>query len=250
MLFTTNIFLFFFFPFCILGYFILNHFKNIKLNNLYLVLTSLFFYAWAGINMALYFIIFIIYVYLASHLLENSENDQQRKIRLVSVLISLVGLLVYIKYFNFFILNFNFIFKFELTPKNIIVPLGVSFITFEAISYILDVYWKKAKATTLLDIALFLSFFPKVVSGPIVLYSDFSYQMKNRVVSLELISIGIERIMIGFAKKAIIADTLGITVTNIIENLKYGIDNITAIGGMLCYVIHCSYIMIFQDILI
>ena len=102
MLFTTNIFLFFFFPFCILGYFILSHFKNIKLNNLYLILTSLFFYAWAGINIALYFIIFIIYVYLASHLLENSENDKQRKIRLISVLISLIGILVYIKYFNFF----------------------------------------------------------------------------------------------------------------------------------------------------
>lgn len=241
MLFTTNIFLFLFFPFCILGYFILNYFNKIKLNNLYLILASLFFYAWASIDMALYFIIFIIYVYLASHLLENSENDRQRKIRLISILISLVGILVYIKYFNFFILNLNFIFSLELTQKNIIVPLGISFITFESISYILDVYWKKAKATTLLDVALFLSFFPKVISGPIVLYRDFSCQIKNREVSLELFSTGIERIMIGFAKKAIIADTLGITVSSIIDNLKYGIDNITAIGGMLCYTLQLYY---------
>lgn len=241
MLFTTNIFLFFFFPFCILGYFILNYFKNIKLNNLYLILTSLFFYAWVGINIALYFIIFIIYVYLASHLLENSENDKQRKIRLVSVLVSLIGILVYIKYFNFFIYNLNFIFELEIPEKDIIIPLGVSFIVFESISYILDVYWKKVKATTLLDVALFLSFFPKVVSGPIVLYRDFSYQMKNREVSVELVSIGIERIMIGLAKKVIIADTLGITVSNIVENLKYGIDNITAIGGMLCYTLQLYY---------
>lgn len=241
MLFTTNIFLFLFFPFCILGYFTLNYFNRIKLNNLYLVLASLLFYAWAGINVALYFIIFIIYVYLASHLLENSENDQQRKIRLISVLISLVGLLVYIKYFNFFILNFNFIFKLELTQKNIIVPLGVSFITFEAISYILDVYWKKAKATTLLDIALFLSFFPKVVSGPIILWRDFSSQINNRKVSLDLFYNGVERIMIGFAKKTIIADTLGLTVSNIMENLEYGIDNVTAIGGMLCYTLQLYY---------
>lgn len=241
MLFTTNIFLFLFFPFCILGYFTLDYFNRIKLNNLYLVLASLFFYAWAGIDVALYFIIFIIYVYLASHLLENSENDQQRKIRLISVLISLVGLLVYIKYFNFFILNFNFIFKLELTQKNIIVPLGISFITFEAISYILDVYWKKAKATTLLDIALFLSFFPKVVSGPIVLWRDFSSQINNRKVSLDLLYNGVERIMIGFAKKTIIADTLGLTVSNIMENLEYGIDNVTAIGGMLCYTLQLYY---------
>ncbi|AVQ22367.1 MBOAT family protein [Fusobacterium nucleatum subsp. nucleatum ATCC 23726] len=241
MLFTTNIFLFLFFLFCILGYFTLDYFNRIKLNNLYLVLASLFFYAWAGIDVALYFIIFIIYVYLASHLLENSENDQQRKIRLISVLISLVGLLVYIKYFNFFILNFNFIFKLELTQKNIIVPLGISFITFEAISYILDVYWKKAKATTLLDIALFLSFFPKVVSGPIVLWRDFSSQINNRKVSLDLLYNGVERIMIGFAKKTIIADTLGLTVSNIMENLEYGIDNVTAIGGMLCYTLQLYY---------
>ena len=142
---------------------------------------------------------------------------------------------IYIKYFNFFIYNLNFIFELEIPEKDIIIPLGVSFIVFESISYILDVYWKKVKATTLLDVALFLSFFPKVVSGPIVLYRDFSYQMKNREVSVELVSIGIERIMIGLAKKVIIADTLGITVSNIVENLKYGIDNITAIGGMLCY---------------
>ena len=123
MLFTTNIFLFFFFPFCILGYYFLNYFKRIKLNNLYLILASLFFYAWAALDIVLYFIIFIIYIYLASHLLENSKNENQRKIRLIFVLTSLVGLLTYIKYFNFFIINFNRIFKIDLQQKNIIVPL-------------------------------------------------------------------------------------------------------------------------------
>ena len=215
MLFTTNIFLFFFFPFCILGYYFLNYFKRIKLNNLYLILASLFFYAWAALDIVLYFIIFIIYIYLASHLLENSKNENQRKIRLIFVLTSLVGLLTYIKYFNFFIINFNRIFKIDLQQKNIIVPLGISFIIFEAISYILDVYWKKAKTGTLLDVTLFLSFFPKIVSGPIVLWRDFSSQVNNRKSSFELFYKGIEKIMIGFAKKLIIADTLGITVSSI-----------------------------------
>lgn len=241
MLFTTNIFLFFFFPFCILGYFILNYFKKIKLSNLYLVLASLFFYAWAAINIAFHFIIFIIYVYLASHLLENSENDRQRKTRLISILILLVGILAYIKYFNFFILNLNFIFNLKLAPRNIIVPLGISFIIFESISYILDVYWKKAKATTLLDVALFLSFFPKVISGPIVLWRDFSSQINDRDVSLDLFYNGVERIMLGFTKKVIIADTLGVTVSNIIVNLECGIDNMTAIGGILCYTLQLYY---------
>ena len=241
MLFTTNIFLFFFFPFCILGYYFLNYFKRIKLNNLYLILASLFFYAWAALDIVLYFIIFIIYIYLASHLLENSKNENQRKIRLIFVLTSLVGLLTYIKYFNFFIINFNRIFKIDLQQKNIIVPLGISFIIFEAISYILDVYWKKAKTGTLLDVTLFLSFFPKIVSGPIVLWRDFSSQVNNRKSSFELFYKGIEKIMIGFAKKVIIADTLGLTVSSIIGNLENGIDSITAIGGMLCYTLQLYY---------
>ena len=99
MLFTTNIFLFVFFPFSIMGYFILNYFNKIKLTNLYLILISLFFYAWAAIETAVYFIILIIYVYLASRLLENCKNDKQRKIRLVPILISLIGILFYMKYF-------------------------------------------------------------------------------------------------------------------------------------------------------
>ena len=249
MLFTTNIFLFVFFPFSIMGYFILNYFNKIKLTNLYLILISLFFYAWAAIETAVYFIILIIYVYLASRLLENCKNDKQRKIRLVPILISLIGILFYMKYFNFFIENLNSIFKIKLTEKNIIVPLGISFILFEAISYILDVYWKKAKVGTLLDVALFLSFFPKVISGPIVLWRDFSYQINDRKVSLQLFYKGTERIMIGFAKKVIIADILGKVVSSMYWNIDYaiywnadyGIDSITAIGGILCYTLQLYY---------
>lgn len=155
--------------------------------------------------------------------------------RLISILISLVELLAYIKYFNFFIFNL------KLAPRNIIIPLGISFIIFESVSYILDVYWKKAKATTLLDVALFLSFFPKVISGPIVLWRDFSSQINDRDVSLDLFYNGVERIMLGFAKKVIIADTLGATVSNIIVNLECGIDNMTAIGGILCYTLQLYY---------
>ena len=112
---------------------------------------------------------------------------------------------------------------------------------FEAISYLVDIYKGDAKSGGLIDVFLFFTFFPKIASGPIVLWKDFSSQIYNRTVSVDLFFSGMNRVMIGFAKKSIIADSLGVVVNDITSNAPLGIDSPTAIFGALCYFLQIYY---------
>ena len=103
-----------------------------------------------------------------------------------------------------------------------LIPIGISFVIFEAISYVVDIYRGDAEAGSLLECLVFLSFFPKLVSGPIVLWKDFRPQLNNRRVKLDEIAEGIDRIIIGLAKKAVIADTLGSRIAAINTGIEYG----------------------------
>lgn len=119
-----------------------------------------------------------------------------------------------------------------------IAPLGLSFITFSAISYLADIYRGQARSGSLLDCALYLSFFPKVVSGPIVLWKDFQPQIRSHTSTWETCADGLNRIMIGFVKKTILADTFGACLASI--GLT-GIDRITAAGTLVLYMLQIYY---------
>ena len=122
--------------------------------------------------------------------------------------------------------------------KALAAPLGLSFITFSAISYLTDIYRGQASAGSLTDCALYLTFFPKVISGPIVLWKDFQRQMPDRKISLELYTAGINRMMAGFAKKVILADTFGACLAEIgLAN----IDRVTAVGTLVLYMLQIYY---------
>lgn len=123
-------------------------------------------------------------------------------------------------------------------PQSILAPLGLSFITFSAISYLADIYRGNASAGSLIDCALYITFFPKVISGPIVLWKDFQAQIKQRKMSLNLSADGINRIIIGFAKKVLLADTFGACLTNIGTQ---GIDQLTAFGTLILYMLQIYY---------
>ena len=112
---------------------------------------------------------------------------------------------------------------------------------FEALSYLFDIYKGETERGSLVDVFLFFTFFPKVASGPIVLWKDFSSQIYNRKVSVDLFFSGMNRVMIGFAKKSIIADSLGTVVQSINENTQLGIDSPTAFLGALCYFLQIYY---------
>ncbi|MGX7087402.1 MBOAT family O-acyltransferase [Gemelliphila palaticanis] len=162
--------------------------------------------------------------------------------KLILFLSFIILILSYYKYSLYiykFVETLDFV---NITFSSIVVPLGVSFIAFESVSYLVDIYRKDAPSGNYLNTLLFFLFFPKVVSGPIVLWKDFNVQLYNRKTSLNLSFSGVERIMIGFVKKCIIADTLGGTVLKINENaFSTGIDSYTAILGMLLYFIQIYY---------
>ena len=149
--------------------------------------------------------------------------------------------LYYYKYMDFTVAILNSYISKKIIWKTSWVPLGISFVTFSAISYITDVYRGDAKSGSLLDVALYLTFFPKVVSGPIVLWKDFEGKIEHRKTSVDLFFNGLNRIMIGFGKKLILADYFGTVVASIQEQVTYGIDIPTAWGCVLLYTLQIYY---------
>lgn len=257
--FTTQIFTFVFLPLTLLIYFPtyflakkISFLRRYRVTDILLVGISLCFFAWACFDDVFWLIAYILTVYFLGRILDHARRsgfslaiekteDNTKKtfpVALIFTLLScglIAGILVFMKYTSLTSTAWNFIMKDSVTPKSIIAPLGLSFITFSAISYIVDIYKGNAESGNLLDCMLYLSFFPKVVSGPIVLYRDFKAQ--SAAVSLSGVSDGIIRIMIGFAKKIILADTFGLCISKV----NGAMDVPTAIGVGILYMLQIYY---------
>lgn len=237
MPFTSATFLFVFLPLTIILYYIFNCFGNKKLTNSLLIFFSLSFYMISGLRPMIYLILFVIIIYLSGKILEYINSKVMKKSFFILSLLFIVLTLSYYKYITLIIE----LFQIKTGVVSIIVPLGLSFIMFEAISYLVDIYKGDAKSGSLIDMFLFFTFFPKIASGPIVLWKDFSDQINDRKVSVDLFFSGMNRVMIGFVKKSIIADSLGVVVSNVTGNASLGIDSPTAIFGALCYFLQIYY---------
>ncbi len=206
MIFSSNIFMFLFLPITILIYF----FGNQKVRNLVLLVASLIFYAWGEPVYVCLMLLSIMMNYIAAMALEYFDKyTKVRKIILwCSVSINLLGL-VYFKYIDFIISNVNSMLHQNISLRNIALPIGISFFTFQALSYVVDVYWRNVKAQkSLLKLALYISLFPQLIAGPIVRYIDVEKDMNNRVVDSTKLYEGTKRFMIGFAKKVLLADQI------------------------------------------
>lgn len=214
MVFSSQIFLFLFLPAALLGYFIFRR----ELQNLYLVLISLFFYAWAGPKLLVVLLGYIAFNYLFGLLLSIINEDRFRLRRLVVVIAVMtnLGFLGYYKYLNFLTGTINAIGLTNLPLQEIALPLGISFFTFSGISYILDINLGKIEAErNPIDFALYMSFFPKLIQGPISRFATLGSQIKRRDVTVDKFAAGIYRFVIGLSKKVIIADQLGPMVDQI-----------------------------------
>ena len=223
--FTETIFLFVFLPFSIILYILIDKiFHRDNVNNLLLVIMSLFFYYWADKKSLLIFVIIVLFSYMAGYLVRAGSSS--RKGKLVFGLVCVVGLLVFYKYYAFICTAINRLAgSAVVTAGDLIVPIGLSFTVFEAVSYIVDIYREDAEPGNLLTCFTFFSLFPKLVSGPIVLWKDFSTQLVQRRTSLDRITAGIDRIIIGYAKKVIIADSFGAHISLINTNMSgLGVD--------------------------
>jgi len=143
MLFNSYIFVFLFLPLFLIGYFILNHFKKYTLAQAFLLIMSLWFYGYYNFKYLVLILISICFNYFITHLMQ--KNCKNNKLKLIIALLFNIGLLFYFKYFDFFIINVNRVFDTSFTLKNLVLPLGISFFTFQQISYVVDTYRGEVK---------------------------------------------------------------------------------------------------------
>ena len=204
MLFSSLIFIMVFLPVVFAGSRILH--KN-RYVNVFLLLASLFFYAWGEPVYVLLMLASIIVNYFAGLLMDGFRKHA--KLILVLDLIFNLGLLGFFKYASFgtvVLVNYLHV---PMTPLAISLPIGISFFTFQIMSYTIDLYRGKFPVQkNIINLALYISFFPQLIAGPIVRYEDINEQLENRTVTIEKSVAGIERFIIGLGKKVIIANTV------------------------------------------
>ncbi len=206
MLFSSIPFLYYFLPITLILYYIAP--KSIK--NPVLLLASLIFYGWGEPSYVFLMAGSIVMGYVTGILLEKIKKITiKRGILILSLAISL-GLLGYFKYANFFIENFNKATGLSISLLSIALPIGISFYTFQLISYVIDVYWGTVKAQkNLITLATYITMFPQLIAGPIVRYSDVEKQLNDRTHNFNKIAYGIRRFILGLSKKVLIANVLG-----------------------------------------
>ena len=206
MVFSSAIFLFYFLPIVLVAYFLI----NAKFRNFLLLFASLFFYSWGEPKNIILMLLSIVVNYFAAIFVYRSSNKKniQRLIFLLAIIFN-IGMLLVFKYTDFFIKNINAVFNKEFPLKHIALPIGISFFTFQSLSYVIDVKRHKvAVQKNIINLGLYISFFPQLIAGPIVRYEDFEKQIQSRPLSVEKFSDGILRFMGGFSKKILIADSL------------------------------------------
>jgi len=215
MLFNSYIFVFLFLPLCLAGYYLLNHFKLTKPALGFLLGMSLWFYGFFNpsylvIILASVFVNFLFYT-LSKHV----EKPRLRKgLKVLAVAVNL-AVLFYFKYFDFFLSNLNAIFHADFVLRNILLPLGISFFTFQQISFVIDAFNGQVPDYDFLSYACFVTFFPQLVAGPIVTHDELVPQLMDesrKRFNFESFAPGLYIFAIGLAKKVLLADTLGTVV--------------------------------------
>ena len=202
MLFSSVTFLYYFLPIVLLVYYVVPK----QLKNFVLFLASLLFYAWGEPKYVFLMLLSVGIGYLSGILMDKLPR---KPVMMVSVSLCLL-FLIYFKYTNFFIDNINALVKANIPALNVIMPIGISFYTFQIISYILDVYYGRVeKQKNVLYLATYISMFPQLIAGPIVRYTDINAQLGERKLSGKMIAEGITRFVIGLSKKVLVANQLG-----------------------------------------
>lgn len=204
MVFSSITFLFYFLPIVILVYYMVPR----KFKNIILLIASLTFYFYGEPKYTLLMIFSIICTYLLGLLM--NKYKEYSKIFLVSSILINAGILVYFKYINFIIQNINLWLTNKIDFIYVALPIGISFYTFQMISYTVDVYRGQAKVQkNILKLAMYISLFPQLIAGPIVRYSSVEDQLENRKHTFEKFALGVRRFIIGLGKKVLIANVLG-----------------------------------------
>ncbi|MBQ9971952.1 MAG: MBOAT family protein [Firmicutes bacterium] len=207
MLFSSIPFLYYFFPVVIILYLIA---PGLQLKNTVLLITSLVFYAWGEPLYVFLMIISIVSGYVFGLLIEKYRGKGAAKLFLMLSLVVSLGSLGYFKYADFFIANFNAATGLSVPLLRIALPIGISFYTFQLLSYVIDVYRGNTKAQkNFISLATYISLFPQLIAGPIVRYTDIERQLGDRSISIDKAALGLRRFVIGLGKKILIANQMG-----------------------------------------
>lgn len=244
MLFNSYIFVLLFLPLCILGYFTINAFKKYRWAQVFLLAMSLWFYGYNNI----YYLAVLVFSVLANYgvyvLLKKDKNTEYRKAMMILGVAMNVGVLLYFKYMDFFIGNMNGIFKTDIPFLRIALPLGISFFTFQQISFIVDAYRREIPNYNFLDYACFVTYFPQLIAGPIVTHDELVPQFmdKNKKkLDPDNLAQGLYIFAFGMAKKVLLADSFG-------KIVDYGYDVVGNLNSIMAIVVILSYtIQIYFD---
>lgn len=217
MVFSSTIFLFAFLPILFLFYFM----ASSRWRNYILLVFSLIFYAWGEPKFLPVMILLVGLDYIFAFLIDQTEKQSYRKLYIILTVVTNIGLLGYYKYTKFILENVNLIMKTKITIPDIVLPIGISFFTFQAMSYVIDVYQGNVKAQkNPFFVLLYVSLFPQLVAGPIVRYKTVENEILERKTTVEDFSAGLERFVIGFAKKIIISNNAGAVTDAIFSAVK------------------------------
>ena len=235
MVFSSLTFLFVFLPIILIVYYS----SPRKIRNAILFIGSLVFYAWGEPVYITIMLFSTVFDYINGLLIRKyKETEQIKKARIIlinSIMVNL-GILCFFKYSNFFIENVNNIFNLDINLLSIALPIGISFYTFQTMSYTIDVYLEKVEAQkNIIDFGSYVTFFPQLVAGPIIKYRDIDTQLKNRKETIDDFSYGISRLCIGLFKKVILANNIGILWNQIIGGQISEIPVLTAWFGAICF---------------
>ncbi|TVX96673.1 MBOAT family O-acyltransferase [Cohnella terricola] len=241
MVFSSVIFLFFFLPLVLSLYFAV----SFKYKNTILLIFSLVFYAWGEPRYVALMIVSIILNYGYGIWIDNAGNRGNKRVSILTMAIVVnIGLLGFFKYANFFVdmINSALQTNIHLKPVPVPLPLGISFYTFHVLSYLIDVYRKKEKAQrNLFNLALYITFFPQLVAGPIIRYNAVAAQLSQRVFTSVQFADGIRRFILGLSKKVLLANPLGSVADTVFATSAMDLSTGSAWVGIIAYTLQIYY---------
>lgn len=240
MLFSSLTFLFAFLPITFILYFLAKD----RYKNIVLLVVSLIFYAWGEPVYILLMIGSIIFNFFVAKLIgNNKKRPKRKKTYLIVAILANIGALFIFKYLDFAIINIDKLFNFDLGVANLALPIGISFYTFQILSYVIDVYRGKVEVQkNIITLGAYIALFPQLIAGPIVRYSSIEKQLQKRVHSLERFCDGFRRFIVGFCKKVLIANNVAI-VADVVFNdpTSMQLGPLAIIIALLAYTLQIYY---------
>jgi len=243
MLFNSLIFITVFLPAVLLGWYLLQQLKRPEWSRIFLIGMSFGFYGYYNISYLWILAGSLLFNYICGRLLDKAGDGRLRRLLLIFAVAGNLGLLFYYKYFHFFLENCNFLLHTHWELERIALPLGISFYTFQQISYVTDCYRRDAEGYSFLEYACYVTFFPQLIAGPIVLHGEFIPQLrerKNRKPTAEGMFDGFGLFILGLSKKVLLADVLAIIVNSEYDSIPY-LDALSAWITIICYMLELYF---------